>query len=145
MISAFESEEVMSGLRRSHDSMAFWSSRSRKPLLMRTIASICGRVGRWCRRRVSTGTEERPARELAGRSVLVVEDNEINQDLAIELLGDLGIRVTIAANGREGVDQVASEGFDLVLMDIQMPVMDGLTATRLIRSKNASAAFPSSP
>src|SRR5271154_2865762 len=83
------------------------------------------------------GTEPYPeaAPELVGRRVLVVEDNEIQRDLASELLADLGIWVTSAVNGREGVDQVTSVPFDLVLMDIRMPLMDGLTATKLIRAE----------
>jgi two-component system sensor histidine kinase/response regulator len=71
---------------------------------------------------------------LTGRRVLIVEDNEINRDLASELLGELGIRTANAINGRHAVDQVLAQPFDLVLMDIQMPVMDGLAATRLIRA-----------
>jgi two-component system sensor histidine kinase/response regulator len=79
---------------------------------------------------------------LAGRRVLLVEDNELNRDLAEELLGDLGISVTMAVNGREGVDHVLAETFDLVLMDIQMPVMDGLAATRLIRADQRFLKLP---
>ena len=79
---------------------------------------------------------------LVGRRVLLVEDNEMNRDLATELLQDLGIQVTIAVNGREGVDLVAAEPFDLVLMDIQMPVMDGLAATRLIREDKRFTGLP---
>ncbi len=78
---------------------------------------------------------------LAGR-VLLVEDNETNRELAIELLADLGISVAIAADGREGVHRVTHETFDLVLMDIQMPVMDGLTATRLIRADGRFGKLP---
>jgi two-component system sensor histidine kinase/response regulator len=58
-----------------------------------------------------------------------------NRDLASELLADLGIQVTIAVNGREGVDRVTAVACDLVLMDIQMPLIDGLTATKLIRAE----------
>jgi two-component system sensor histidine kinase/response regulator len=75
-----------------------------------------------------------PPARLAGRRVLLVEDNELNRELAGELLADLGISTTMAVSGREGVDRVLSEPFDLVLMDIQMPVMDGLAACRLIRT-----------
>ncbi len=82
------------------------------------------------------------ARNLEKRKVLLVEDHEINRELATELLTDLGILVTVAINGREGVDLIAKEPFDLVLMDIQMPVMDGLTATRLIRADNRFLALP---
>jgi diguanylate cyclase (GGDEF)-like protein/PAS domain S-box-containing protein len=80
--------------------------------------------------------------KLAGRKVLLVEDNEINRDLATELLGDLGISVSVAVNGREGVERVSAETFDLVLMDIQMPILDGLSATRLIREDGRFRALP---
>lgn len=79
---------------------------------------------------------------MAGKRVLLVEDNEMNRDLATELLSDLGILVTVAVDGREGVDRIAAEPFDLVLMDIQMPIMDGLTATRLIRMDARFTALP---
>ena len=71
---------------------------------------------------------------LAGRKVLLVEDNKFNQQVARELLSDMGLAVTLAANGREAIDLVGGGGFDLVLMDVQMPVMDGITATRAIRN-----------
>jgi len=79
---------------------------------------------------------------LTGRRVLLVEDNAINRDLAAELLGDLGIQVAIAVNGRQALDMVAAEAFDMVLMDIQMPVMDGLTATKLIRADDRFVKLP---
>ncbi len=68
-----------------------------------------------------------------GARVLLVEDNEINQQVAKEILEGAGLVVTIANDGREGVDLVQSSEFEAVLMDIQMPVMDGYTATKAIR------------
>ncbi|MBF0138086.1 MAG: response regulator, partial [Magnetococcales bacterium] len=72
---------------------------------------------------------------LAGIHLLLVEDNEINQQVAQELLEQAGITVVIAKNGLEAVNLVDKAHFDGILMDLQMPVMDGLTATRLIRKK----------
>lgn len=68
------------------------------------------------------------------RRILMVEDNEINRFVARELLAAGGHYVVEAHNGREGVEQAASEHFDLILMDISMPVLDGRGATREIRS-----------
>jgi diguanylate cyclase (GGDEF)-like protein len=139
MISAFECQEVASSLRHlTFD--GFLVKPITEELLLCTMASVCGEGKSSAREFPSSSTER--SSELVGRRVLLVEDNEINRDLAIELLGDLGIRVTIAVDGREGVDRIVAEDFDLALMDIQMPVMDGLTATRLIRS---NARFQSLP
>ena len=77
-----------------------------------------------------------------GTRVLLVEDNEINRMVAEEILTKAGIEITVALNGREGVDAVLAEPFDAVLMDIQMPVMDGYAATREIRSKPIFATLP---
>lgn len=70
---------------------------------------------------------------LKGTRVLVVEDNQINQEIAVELLSFAGLDVSIANNGQEAIDKVNNMKFDLVLMDIQMPVKDGYEATKAIR------------
>ena len=74
-----------------------------------------------------------------GKQVLVVDDNDFNLDVARGLLQDIGVRVTVAENGAQALAAVRSTVFDCVLMDMQMPVMDGLVATRAIRSDPAIA------
>jgi CheY-like chemotaxis protein len=72
------------------------------------------------------------------KNVLLVEDNEINQLIAEAMLESIGINVTVAANGQQALDEVKEKNYDLVPMDIQMPVMDGITVSRKIRETNQS-------
>jgi CheY-like chemotaxis protein len=65
--------------------------------------------------------------------ILLAEDGLLHQKLLVSLLSKQGYEVTVAQNGQEAVESVATREFDVVLMDVEMPVMDGLTATRLIR------------
>jgi two-component system sensor histidine kinase/response regulator len=80
--------------------------------------------------------------DLSGLRVLLVEDNEINRELASQLLRDVGIIVSTAHDGREAVEKVAAESFDGVLMDIQMAEMDGYQAAKAIRARPEFAALP---
>ncbi|HEX4909219.1 MAG TPA: response regulator, partial [Permianibacter sp.] len=79
---------------------------------------------------------------LAGARILLVEDNELNQDVACGLLADLNVNVTVADNGAKALELLGQQPFDLVLMDMQMPVMDGLTATRTLRADSRFATLP---
>lgn len=79
---------------------------------------------------------------LAGIKVLLVEDNLVNQLVANKLLESMQAKVVIAKNGQEALDTLALETFDVVLMDIQMPVMDGLTATQYIRAQTQYRQLP---
>ena len=82
--------------------------------------------------RVSRNDEEE-LRDIRGAMVLLAEDNEINQQVAEEILQQAGLVVRIANNGKEAVEMVKAADFDVVLMDIQMPVMGGFEATQEIR------------
>jgi two-component system sensor histidine kinase/response regulator len=144
LVTAFVREEVI-GNQSDPWMSGFLIKPFKESLLIYTIADILrNEVGmrlNWPEGRLPHETTDGSA-SLAGRHVLLVEDNELNRDLAGELLDDLGISVTMAFDGREAVDRVLAESFDLVLMDIQMPIMDGLTATRLIRSNRRFSKLP---
>jgi two-component system sensor histidine kinase/response regulator len=76
--------------------------------------------------------------ELPSLRILLAEDSAVNQKLACVLLARHGHQVEIANDGRETVDKLKTRQFDLVLMDVQMPVMDGLDATKIIRARERS-------
>ena len=79
---------------------------------------------------------------VSGANVLLVEDNEINQQVARELLERAGMQVDIAENGRIAVQKAKSSSYDIILMDLQMPVMDGFEASREIRKDASLASVP---
>ena len=85
-----------------------------------------------------SGQPDRAAKRTAVLEVLLVEDNPVNQQLATRLLEKWGHRVTLAADGQQALDALAHKTFDVALMDMQMPVMDGLEATQEIRRREAA-------
>lgn len=79
---------------------------------------------------------------IVGARILLVEDNKLNQEVALGLLEGEGLQVDVAQNGQEAIQLLATQPYDIVLMDMQMPVMDGLTATRHIRAMPQFKTLP---
>ena len=110
-----------------------------KPLFMSDIReTLMTAIGQ---KQAETEDSILPAADLdfSGRSLLLVEDNELNSEIAVEILNEYGFLVDTAENGAEAVEKVKNSkpgGYDLVLMDVQMPVMNGYEATKQIRALN---------
>jgi two-component system sensor histidine kinase/response regulator len=108
-------------------------------VLLNTILEVFGRAGR---RSPAPATPTTAPVSIRGARLLVAEDNEINQQVAREILESAGLVVDVAANGREAVDMARANAYDAVLMDIQMPELDGLQATQELRRDGRFAHLP---
>jgi polar amino acid transport system substrate-binding protein len=133
MVTAYGREEMMQ-LSEAQGLEGFLIKPVNPSMLFDTIMQIFGREEgprRDVLHKKDPGTEDLEA--IRGARILLVEDNEINQQVAEEILSTAGFKVSIANNGLEGVNAVKAGQYDAVLMDVQMPVMDGYTATKEIR------------
>jgi CheY-like chemotaxis protein/HPt (histidine-containing phosphotransfer) domain-containing protein len=112
-------------------------------VLFNTIIAALGREdGKAPAPTVETDISQQIAGPIRGTHVLVVEDNEINQQVAREILENAGLRVSVADNGQTALEKLEHGLFHAVLMDIQMPVMDGFAATDAIRSSPLLKSIP---
>jgi CheY-like chemotaxis protein/anti-sigma regulatory factor (Ser/Thr protein kinase) len=109
-----------------------------KPVRAAKLADVLEGVLTGASPRLAAAPVERQAGQtFQGRRILLVEDHPVNQQIARRALQKLAAEVTIANNGAEALERIAEAAFDAVLMDCQMPVMDGFTATRRIREREA--------
>ncbi|TKC87168.1 response regulator [Trinickia terrae] len=91
------------------------------------------------------GPDEISTPDTVSARVLLVEDNAVNRQIALAMLEDTGYRAAVAENGRQALKMIADDAFDVVLMDCQMPLMDGFEATRLLRQHEAESRAPRLP
>ncbi len=144
MVTAFGREEVREEAEELHVD-GFLVKPVTKSMLVDSLVSVFATDVR-NRRSTSNARRTKQPLPLRGARILLTEDNEINQQIAIELLEGVGATVDVANNGREAVD-ILFQGsspppYDVVLMDLQMPEMDGYQATTRIRGDSRFAQLP---
>jgi signal transduction histidine kinase/DNA-binding response OmpR family regulator/HAMP domain-containing protein len=135
MLTAFCRDDMARGLAAERLTVAATLTKPVTPstLLDASLQAVGQPRQRGLRSDLREGSLQADRAALAGAHVLLVEDNPFNQELARDLLGRARIVVRVANDGREAIDMLARERFDAVLMDCQMPVMDGYAATRELR------------
>ena len=133
MMSAYDSDGTVARQSEQIGVNAFLTKPLNPSTLFDTIMDVFGYEGLAKYRREKTTAPDAGKMEgIRGGLILLAEDNEINQQVAVELLESVGLVVDVAVNGQEAVDAAGKKEYDVVLMDIQMPVMDGYEATKAI-------------
>ena len=139
MVTAFGREDVLRSAQRQGIEEVLIKPVSAS-VMFDTLMQVLGQLPQDDAARPSSAPQACPV--LQGARVLLVEDNELNQQVARELLQEAGVQVDVAMHGQQGVDMARSQPYDLVLMDMQMPVMDGLEATRQLRADPRLVKLP---
>jgi PAS domain S-box-containing protein len=144
MVTAYSREELLQALEAQGVKIDGLLVKPVSPSTM--LDSILNALGKEVAHRVRKHERQsdyqQAAQQVKGAHLLLVEDNEMNQELALEILQKAGLRVDVACNGAEAVEKVAQTAYDGVLMDCQMPVMDGFEATRRIRQDSRFDDLP---
>ena len=142
LVTAYGREEVMHMAEKAGLD-AFLIKPVNNSLLFNTIMGVFGEDVSYLKdRRRSEVKKEEAQKKISGARILLAEDNEINRQIAVELLQAVGLSVHVVDNGRKAVEAVKQSEFDLVLMDLQMPVLGGLEATREIRKDDTFKDLP---
>jgi two-component system sensor histidine kinase/response regulator len=142
MVTAYGREEVLKEAEGSGIKNVLIKPVSASILFDSTMNVLGARGGEPSRADSARGVADHRLAALRGARILLVEDNDINQQVARELLEDVGLAVEVADNGQVALDMARKSPYDLVFMDMQMPVMDGLTATREMRKLQRLSNLP---
>ena len=142
LVSAYSSGDVMDKPGGEHIDQFLAKPVSPSHLFDAVMAAFGVATAAEGRRKVGREFDLETLRPVQGAHILLVEDNEINQQVASEILEQAGFYVSIANHGGEALLMLGEEDYDCVLMDVQMPVMDGLTATGKIREQECFAELP---
>jgi PAS domain S-box-containing protein len=140
LVSAYWRDELGSLQDRDSPLSGFLAKPIDQSALIDTLLTVFGQTDTAAAARRADVVDTAP--NFRGVRVLLVEDNEINQMVASELLEAAGFIVTIAGDGRQGVDRALGEAYDVVLMDVHMPVLDGYAASRELRTYPRLADLP---
>jgi two-component system sensor histidine kinase/response regulator len=141
MVTAFGREEVMNQAAKVGVNSLLIKPVNASLLLDTIMQKFCGDTPAFTLNKAPAEVKTR-LDGIRGARVLLVDDNVVNQQVAAELLKSMGLIIDYAANGQEAVDAVSGTDYDLVFMDIQMPVMGGYEATALIRKNDRYAELP---
>ena len=133
MVTAYSRDELLQQAEGVHIDGVLVKPVSPSTLLDSILNALGKEVAQRTRKHEKLASYQDAARMVQGAHLLLVEDNVVNQELALEILQDAGLRVDVAVNGAEALEKVAATAYDGILMDCQMPVMDGFEATRRIR------------
>ncbi len=142
MVTAYDYDEVIQPEDKSNIKEILTKPVTPSMLFNATIRAMKGEDHRTIQEIETPSELEDRLTTIYGASILLVEDNDINQEVAVDLLSEAGLRVDIASNGLVCLEMIAKKNYDLVFMDMQMPVMDGISATKEIRKKEEWRNIP---